>query len=198
MPANAATVRKNARRFATLAAVAALSSGLPAVAHELQDSRATLVMRDGDHLSMTLYLNLPEVLHRAIAPERSFAEFVLVYSSMDAGKFGIAVEAAQARLADATRLVDDAGAEPARDVWIWPTAAQTQAELRMLAAQLLTAPAEPPHDDPVEVRAEFLTSRVTDGLVATFPPEFDRVLVVSYRPAQVWTAPGRPSPRIRF
>lgn len=147
---------------------------------------------------MTLYINLPEVLRRTIAPERGFGEFVLVYSAMPPEKFRDAVRAAESRLADTTRLTDAAGASPARSGWTWPDPERTQAEFRMLAAAFLTAPSEPPHDDPVAVHAEFQTARPTSSLKVTFPPQLDAVLTVYYRPQQVWLGPGKPSPPLNF
>lgn len=186
------------RRGAWAAAVLALIQAGPVAAHELESSRATLILRDGNHVSMTLYLNLPEVLRKAIAPERGFGEFVLVYSAMEPDRFAAAVKAAEARLETGTRLTDGAGVAPARSAWSWPEAQSTQAELRMLAAELLTAPKEPPHDDPVAVRAEFQTVRPTSSLRVAFPTEMDGVLTVFYRPGQVWLEPGKPSPPLDF
>ena len=177
---------------------AALFAAVPGVAHELDSSRATILLRDGNHVSMTLYINLPEVLRRTLAPERGFGEFVLVYSAMAPDKFRDAVRAAETRLAEATRLTDATGAAPARSGWTWPDAERTQAEFRTLAAAFLTAPGEPPHDDPVAVHAEFQTARPTSSLKVTFPPQLDAVLTVYYRPQQVWLGPGRPSPPLNF
>lgn len=184
--------------MAPLILAATMLATAPAGAHELDSSRATILLRDGNHVSMTLYINLPEVLRRTIAPERGFGEFVLVYSAMPPEKFRDAVKAAESRLADTTRLTDAAGASPARSGWTWPDPERTQAEFRMLAAAFLTAPSEPPHDDPVAVHAEFQTARPTSSLKVTFPPQLDAVLTVYYRPQQVWLGPGKPSPPLNF
>jgi hypothetical protein len=51
-------------------------------AHELQDNRATRVLRDEYHLSLTLFINYTDALFLALAPKRPFQEFLLVYSAM--------------------------------------------------------------------------------------------------------------------
>jgi hypothetical protein len=44
---------------------------LVAPIHELQDNRATLVLRDKTHQSVTLYVNFTDALHRALGGTRS-------------------------------------------------------------------------------------------------------------------------------
>ena len=56
--------------------------GAVAEGHELQDNRATIVLRDKINLSLTLFINYAEALHQALAPERQFAEFLVVYSAL--------------------------------------------------------------------------------------------------------------------
>jgi len=189
-------MRHWAMRFAI--ALAASAVACFAYSHELPENRATFILRDDNHVSLTLYLNLPEVLRRALAPQRSFAEFVLVYSAMDAARFKAAVEDAEARMRQATAITDGTGRAPAVQKWAWPRIEDTHSELQSLAAQLLLAPNQPPHDDPAEVHADLVTFGRTESLRASFPQEFDRVLAVSYRPKQVWVETGTKSPEIQF
>ncbi|MCX7282010.1 MAG: hypothetical protein NTX21_10805 [Alphaproteobacteria bacterium] len=155
-------------------------------------------MRDGNHITATLYLNLPEVLRRALSPQRSFAEFVLVYSAMDPVAFKQSVEEAEARMLKALQITDQSGRAPVEQQWQWPKVDETRGELQELAAELLIAPNEAPHDDLAEVHGDLVTASATAVLRAKFPVEFDRVLAVSYRPKQVWVETGRVSPDIGF
>ncbi len=184
-------------RLAVLA-LAICAAASCAQAHELPENRATFVMRDDNHVTATLYLNLPEVLRRALSPQRSFAEFVLVYSAMDPVKFKESVDEAELRMLKSMEITDGTGRSPVAERWEWPKVNETRAELQNLAAQLLVAPNEPPHDDPAEVHGDLVTSRATAVIKAKFPSEFDRVLAVSYRPKQVWVETGHESPDIRF
>ena len=56
-------------------------------AHGLAENRATFVLRDQNHVSMTLFITFSEALHRALAPQRSFQEFVLAYAAMPPDDF---------------------------------------------------------------------------------------------------------------
>jgi hypothetical protein len=133
-----------------------------------------------------------------MSPQRSFAEFVLVYSAMDLGAFRQSVEEAEARLLRALQITDQSGRAPVEQQWQWPAVDETRTEIQELAAQLLIAPNAPPHDDPAEVHGDLVTARPTAVLRAKFPVEFDRVLAVSYRPKQVWAETGSVSPDIGF
>ncbi len=179
-------------------ALAAWAVASCAQAHELPDNRATFVMRDGNHITATLYLNLPEVLRKALSPHRSFPEFILVYSAMDPVRFKEFVEEAEARMLKAMNITDGTGRVPVEQKWQWPTVDETRTEIQELAAQLLIAPNAPPHDDPDEVHGDLVIARPTAVLRAKFPVEFDRVLAVSYRPKQVWAETGSVSPDIGF
>jgi hypothetical protein len=53
-----------------------------AFAHELQANRASLVLRDSQHLSLTFFVDYVGVLHQVLAPQRTLQEFVLMYASM--------------------------------------------------------------------------------------------------------------------
>ena len=61
--------------------IAALLFASAGAGHELQDNRATLVLRDKTHISVTFYLAYSAVLHQTLAPQRPLAEFLAVYSS---------------------------------------------------------------------------------------------------------------------
>ena len=61
-------------------------------------------------------------------------------------------------------------------------------------------PGEHAHEVQTEIHAEARAGNDREMTSATLrlPPEFQRVLVVSYQPRQVWVQPGTPSPAIRF
>lgn len=166
--------------------------------HELLDNRATLILREDRHVTVTLYVNLPELLHKAVSPDRSFAEFVLVYSAMDPARFKGVIDEAEGRIAHGIAITDRTGAKPPVEKWSWPKASDTQAEIQNLAAQLLTAPKQPPHDDPVEIHGDLIMARKTDWIKAKFPKELGRMLIVFYRPNQIWIDKGQGSIDIRF
>lgn len=169
-----------------------------ALGHELQDNRATLVLRDATHLSVTLYLGYSDVLHRALAPRRSVPEFLVMYSAMQPERLQKELQRAQTLFQSDTHLSLSMGREVPLTNWVWPDAKQVQTLLQKQIMQAMVDPGGHFHEEPLEVHAEanaqqeILTARIR------FPEEFQKVLVVAYRPTQQWAEPKTLSPLIRF
>lgn len=168
-----------------------------AAAHEISDSRATLVLRDQTHVTMTLYVAYPELLFRLLEPGQPFPQFLVAYSAMDIGRFTQELLRAQARVEQGTRLYADDGRLLTLGRWAWPDPAAAQAMLRQRVMQETVDPSGA-HEPPVEIRAEALASRAVRTVSVQFPAELQKVLVVAYRPTQTWVAPGERSGQLGF
>lgn len=167
-------------------------------AHELTENRATMVLRDQNHVAITLFLNYSDVLHRSLAPEQSFAEFVLAFSALPPEQFAARLQTAQTRLQSQIKVLPRPASKASMQRWAWPVAARAQELLRDRAMQMLAAPNDHVHESPLEVRVELQTAGRLTAVSAVFPPEFRRVLVVSYRPQQAWVEPGEAAAHIKF
>ena len=166
-------------------------------AHDLQDNRATLVLRDNSHVSLTLYIPNADALHAALAPQKPIAEFMMVYSAMKPELLQKELLRAQAKFQAETRLYQASGKELPLENWVWPDAKQVQAMLQQRIMQAMVDPAGH-HEEPLEIRADANSREEITAVRIQFPEEFQRVLVVSYRPNQLWVEPKSWSPAIRF
>lgn len=169
-------------------------------AHELPENRATLVLRDKTHVTVTLFVNYPEALHAAISPQRPFPEFLIVLSNMNAEELTKVLVRAQTKFEASTKLYlsGPARKEVSLTNWAWPDAKQVQGMLQRQIMQTMVDPAAHPHESPAEIRVEGNAFQEIGSLMMQFPPEFQKVLVVSYRPNQVWAERGVVSPEIKF
>lgn len=183
---------------ALLASVLALVWARGAGAHDLQDNRATLVLRDGLHVSVTLYIAYADALHLALAPQMPPEEFLVAYSAMKPELLQKELFRAQTRFQSATRLYLATGKEIPLTNWIWPDARQVQAMLQQRIMQAMVDPAGHAHEEPLEIRADGNSREEITEVRVQFPEEFRKVLVVSYRPKQLWVEPKSWSPAIRF
>lgn len=164
-------------------------------AHDLEDNRATLILRDGTHLSITLYLNYSEALWEALLPQREFGAFLLSYSSMKTDDLQRELNRAQKHF-EASLQIQTKSAGLRLGNWIWPDAKTVQG---LLQKQVMQAVVEGHiHQPPVEVHADAVSPTEIGSVTVRLPKEFKKVLVVSYRPNQVWADPGQPSAEIRF
>lgn len=169
-----------------------------AMAHEIQDNRATLVLRDETHISITLYVAYADALHLALAPQRPVAEFLTIYSAMNPATLQQELVRAQAKFQAGTRLFLAGGTEIPISNWIWPDAKQVQAMMQQRMMAAMVDPNGHAHDEPLEIHADANASEKIIAIRVQFPEEFQKVLVVSYRPSQVWVEPKLWSPAIRF
>ena len=184
--------------FLLLMALAGLHGNVQA--HELQASRATLVLRDSQHLAITFYVDYPAVLHQAIAPHMLFHEFALQHSAMPQPLFAAQLLAAQRKLQASTRLVLRSGKPAPLQLWAWPDAAATQKALQQRAIAAVVGAKDHAHAPPAEIRAEAQSNKSGDFAAVTLqlPAEFKQTLVVSYQPKQAWVEPGKALAGIRF
>jgi hypothetical protein len=184
-------------RAATLAALI-LAAG--AGAHELQENRATLVLRDKTHIGVTLYIAYSDALHQVLMPQRPFASFLLIYSAMKPEELQKELLRAQSKFQSETRIYLSPG--PGREIpltnWVWPDVKQVQTMLQQRIMAAMVDPNRHAHDTPIEIRADANSPHEITAVTVRFPEEFQTVLVVSYRPNQVWTDGKALSPEIKF
>lgn len=76
-------VRRYFLVFFLLAGALSLPIFSPCMAHELKENRASLILRNETTLFVTLYLDMPDALHKALAPERDAFEFMGYMSSLN-------------------------------------------------------------------------------------------------------------------
>jgi hypothetical protein len=183
---------------AATVALTLLSLAPAAGAHELQANRATLVLRDETHISITLYIAYADALHLALAPRQPMAEFLTMYSAMNPDALQKEMLQAQAKFLANTRLYLATGTEIPLTNWIWPDARQVQAMMQRRIMQALVDPAGHAHDEPIEIHADGTATQKIAAVRVQFPEDFQQVLVVSYKPAQVWVEEKSWSPPIRF
>jgi hypothetical protein len=179
--------------FLLLSAVLRIAS-----AHELQENRATLVLRERNHVAVTLYISYTEALYQALAPQRPYAAFLLVYSAMKPEELQKQLLRAQARFESATRMYSASGKEIKLGNWAWPDVKQVQAILQQRVIQAMVDPNAHSHEAPLEIHADANASEVLASVKVRFPEEFQKVLVVSFRPNQQWVDGKALSPEIRF
>jgi hypothetical protein len=179
----------------------ALSLGLllalSAAAHELQDNRANLILRDRTHLSVTLYLSYPEALHLALAPERQFMAFLLIYSAMKPEELQKELLRAQSRFQSTTHVYLPDKEAPLVN-WVWPDVKTVQAMLQQRVMQAMVDPNVHAHEAPVEVHADVNRAQEIQSVRVQFPQEWQKVLVVWFRPSQQWVEGKTLSPAMKF
>jgi len=175
-----------------------LSLGTRLQAHELLANRATLVLRDDTHVSMTLYIAYADALHAALAPRQTTAEFLTMYSAMNLQALQKELTRAQVLFQAGIKLYLPSGQPIALGNWIWPDPHQVQSMIQQRIMQAMVDPTGHAHDEPLEIHVDANAPQKVVALRAQFPVQFQQVLVVWYHPSQVWVVPNTWSPALRF
>jgi hypothetical protein len=169
-------------------------------AHELESNRATLVLRDRQHLTLTFFVDYARVLHRVLAPQQPLNDFVMTYSAMKPQEFQGQLLEAQRKLQSGITVTLHNGQNAALTQWAWPQAKAVQAALQQRTMQAVVAPADHAHAATMEIRAQAIAPNTKDFTTITLqlPQQFQQVTVVSYQPKQVVMKPGAPPAAIAF
>ncbi len=180
----------------------ALSSIIFAQAHELPDNRVTMVLRDETHVSLTFYVDYPDVLNAVLAPKKSHREFLLASAAMKPEDFRQQILLVQAKLQAETRATLNGGKEATITGWAWPDAASIQTMIQKEVMELMVGraanPSQHTHEEPTEIRANITHDKPIIDANIQFAEAFGKMLLVSYRPQQNWVAAKQVSSLIKF
>jgi hypothetical protein len=164
-------------------------------AHEMTENRARLVLREDNHITGSLFVNYTKLMHETWAPEMSFQDFAVMYASMDAASFAAKLNDLQHRIATGTEVQAGPQTFHGRD-WGFPPAGVSQAMLRKYMMGALTGSAY--HEEPVEIDFDVVAPVKLTTVRARFPKELGKVLLVTYRPAEMWVERGAQTGAITF
>lgn len=167
---------------------AALSGN--AVAHELQENRATLVLREGRHITLTLWVGYSDMLHRAMGAPSPKAKFLTQHAAMPASAFEKALAGTHRTLQDHIQIRQKDGQLIPIQGCHWPAAANVQAQLRERLMQSMVAATPRDHEEPLQVQCELQAGQSVRAVSVGFPVALGRVLVVAYQPRQRWVEGG--------
>jgi len=168
---------------------------VPSGAHDLPENRLRLVLREDNHLAATYFVNYTELMHRAFAPGKTFQEFAVQFASMDAGQFeGMLRQLDQQLVAETT--VEVAGAAMHGTGWAFPSTAASQALIRKHLMGAVTGSQF--HEEPTEIDFDVIAPVKVTSVKLRMPRLLGRVMVISYRPSQVYVEEGVAPKGIEF
>jgi hypothetical protein len=104
---------------------------------------------------------------------------------------------AHARFMSTTHITAG-GREVPLSNWAWPNPKQVQGMLQRCIMQALTDPNGHFHEEPFEVHVDAVATSEITSVQAQFPPEFQKVMLVAYKPNQQWVEPNKVSTVVKF
>lgn len=176
-----------------------LSLGVwPTGAHEVSTNRVTLVLREANHISLTLRVNLIDLLRSVLAPKVASIEFLAQCASMPTTEFAAQFLRVQSLVQSETRMVLPSGRSVAIGQWRWPDAARLQAQIRDNAMQMVVAPHDHVPELESEIYAEAIAKEDLSNVSLQLARQMRPTLIVNYRPHQVWMELPSSEVRLRF
>ena len=181
----------------TLACCLALVAATTA-SHELNENRASLVLRQERLVSVTFYLNIGVVLLKTLNPEQNLFEHTARLSTMGENEFAKQYARAKNLLETSVRFKTDGDQTIRATHWQWPDAHKVQQHLRQWTMQATVATDQHTHENPLEVSLQLQSEQEIRALVLELPAALRPMTVVSSRPKQSRIDPATLRARITF
>ena len=166
-------------------------------AHELQEHKLQMVLRDDRHLTLSLWLDIPNAMHKTLEPSLTSAAFALKYSAMPLSLFEKAWGQCISVWREQWQLKNSAGTAISSPVWRWPDGAvlQNQIKLQMMANVTGTAHA---HAELTVIAGEVVSNSILQSARLKMPTSWKPLMVVSYKPLQQWTPSSEKTVLLKF
>jgi len=155
-----------------------------AQSHELQENRASLVLRNERQISVTFYLNLTELLHKTLMPKQDRFEHTAKLAAMNEADFS-------KQYGDVKKLIESSvlfNAAPGKKInvreWQWPEPKVAQKNIRELTMQSIVSSGQHFHENPIEVRLQIQSDESIDPLMLELPVSMKPMTLVASRPKQ--------------
>ena len=155
-----------------------------AQSHELQENRASLVLRNERQISVTFYLNLTELLHKTLMPKQDRFEHTAKLAAMNEADFS-------KQYGDVKKLIESSvlfNAAPGKKInvreWQWPEPKVAQKNIRELTMQSVVSSGQHFHENPIEVRLQIQSDESIDPLMLELPVSMKPMTLVASRPKQ--------------
>lgn len=191
--------RRGVTLLMVIAAVATLIGAtwyawLPPNRHDLAETGATVVVRDGGHIELRLQVPWADVLHGVWIPAVPLEEFLVRATSRPVAEFARELAKVESDVERGARLVPDGGATARFTRWQWPRANEVQEALRRELMSRLADKANFEHASRLPASAELAVGRELTSVQLQLPVVLGPALLTVYRPAEQWLAPGALSP----
>ena len=162
-------------------------------AHELSETSATLVLRDGGHVELRLQVPWAQVLREQWVPGVTMEEFLVRVGNQRPAEFARELTQVENGIERSTRFVIDGGAPAALSNWQWPAAAVVQEALRRELMSRLADGDRFEHASRLPALAEQTVGREPASVRFQLPVALGPALLTVYRPTEQWLKPGEVS-----
>ena len=152
--------------------------------HELQENRASLVLRNDRQVNVTFYLNMSEVLQKTLTPTQDRFEHTAKLSAMNEGEFLKQYGITKNLIESSVIFRSASGKQLKITDWQWPEPRVMQKGLRDLTMQSVVGSGHHFHENPFEIRLHIQSTEPLESLTLELPVTLKPITLVASRPKQ--------------
>ena len=154
------------------------------LSHELQENRASIVLRNDRQISIAFYLYISEVLNKVLMAKQDHFEHNAQLASMNENDFLKQYEITKKIIEAAVVFKTISGKQIDTNQWQWPGHKEVQKHIRELTMQSVVGSSHHVHENPIEVRVQMQSNEPVVSLLLELPEALKPITIVSSRPKQ--------------
>lgn len=168
------------------------------LAHELDENRASIVLRNETNISVTLYINIFDALHKTLAPQRDSFEFIGYLASLNETDFSKQWVLATHKLEQKihVRLLSGEILKVSTTNWGAPQAVHKL--FKEITMRSIIEKNRHLHSEPYEVKFQINANKPTNTLKVEIPEVLRPMTIVSNRIKQSRISSDRENAIIEF
>ena len=158
--------------------------------HELTESSATIVIRDGGHVELRLQVPWATILQRASMPKVPMQEALARITAQSSADFARELSRVERTIEDGLRLVPNTENGVTFTRWQWPRAEDVRAALKTELMSRLAVGQAFEHASRLPASAQIALGREIATVRLVTPAVLGPTLLTAYHPTEQWIAPG--------
>lgn len=154
--------------------------------HDINSNKISLIMREKNHVSLIMNLNLLKVMNQILSPQTKYGDFIITFSNMDSKNFHREYEKTKTKIISGIIITSrEQGRLSFRD-WKWPDLKVVQNQFQVYVMELVTGSHDHNKEPIVEITAEIIDKSDKTKIQIQVLKEIHPILLISYKPTTIW------------
>ena len=150
--------------------------------HEVIENRASIVLRNKNHLQISIYLNIGQVLYLMSNQKEEWTSFISFYAALSDAQFNEEIKKTKLLIQNGIYIQSIIGTNLQITAWRWPDNKSLREHIRNLAMQALVAPELHGHAKPIEIFAQSIDTKNISNLSIGIIPALRPMTIVTTEP----------------
>lgn len=144
-------------------------------------------MREKNHISLIVNLNILKAMNQVIAPQTKYGDFILSFSNLDPKVFQREYDKTKAKIISGIVITARDQSKCSVKDWKWPESKTVQSQFQLYVMELITGNHDHSKDPIVEITGEIIDKTDKTKIQIQVIKEIQPILFISYKPNMVWS-----------